>query len=405
MEIPSQPPTISRVSASNFRSIAQLDFDLGPLTILVGPNGAGKSNVVDVLRFLRDCLKDGLDQALIDREGINGVRRHQVDRGRRFDVTAEANFSHGSWIEGVYGFTLSGGNDAKNHVKWERIEISISDVQHIVALEMRDGKIVRADGIKPPHIPSKYAAEHLFLGTHESVFRISDALIRSNLDALPFYFPDLLESLKQAGFYNIPPGNLRAPQRVSKPSPLAEDGSNLVAALRGLRKSHPIEAANLTQMLGRLVEGVRGYRVQTVGGYLAAQLEYEGQKGKAGRRMDLVFESNGTLRLLGILMALYQQPSLPLIVIEEPETNIHVGALGLLADAIEEVSTRTQVIVTTHSPDLIDRFPPEVLRVVEKVDGETVVGPVRKGQREAVKQKLFSTGDLMRMEGLQREEA
>ena len=405
MEISSQPPTVSRVFASNYRSIAELDLDLGPLTILVGPNGAGKSNVVDVLRFLRDCLKDGLDQALIDREGINGVRRHQVDRGRRFDVTVEANFSHGSWMEGAYGFTLSGGNDAKNHVKWEHIEFLVRDTQHVVALEMREGRIVKAVGIKPPHIPSKYASEHLFLGTAESVFRISDALIRSNIDALPIYFPDLLVSLEGAGFYNITPGNLRAPQRVSKPSPLAEDGSNLVAALRNLRKSHPIEAANLRQVLGRLVEGVRGYRVQNVGGYLAAQLEYEGQKGKSGRRMDLVFESDGTLRLLGILMALYQQPSLPLIVIEEPETNIHVGALGLLADAIEEVSTRTQVIVTTHSPDLIDRFPPEVLRVVEKVDGETVVGPVRKGQREAVKQKLFSTGDLMRMEGLQREEA
>ena len=405
MEISSQPSTVSRIFASNYRSIAELDLELGPLTILVGPNGAGKSNVVDVLRFLRDCLKDGLDQALIDREGINGVRRHQVGRGRPFDVTVGADFSHGSWIEGVYAFTLSGGSDAKNHVKWEHIEVSIPDAQHTVALEMREGKIVRADGIKSPHIPSKYAAEHLFLGTTDSVFRISDALIRSTINALPSYFPDLLVSLERAGFYNIPPGNLLAPQRVSKPSPLAEDGSNLVAALRGLRKSHPIEAANLTQMLGRLVEGVRGYRVQTVGGYLAAQLVYEGQKGKSGRRMDLVFESDGTLRLLGILMALYQQPSLPLVVIEEPETNIHVGALGLLADAIEEVSTRTQVIVTTHSPDLIDRFSPEVLRVVEKVDGETVVGPVRKGQREAVKQKLFSTGDLMRMEGLQREEA
>lgn len=109
--------------------------------------------------------------------------------------------------------------------------------------------------------------------------------------------------------------------------------------------------------------------------------------------------------MLAILVALYQTPAPPLIVIEEPEANLHPGALGVLADVIKEASLRTQVIITTHSPDLIDHFDPEVIRVVERVDGVTVVGKVQENQREIIRQKLYRPGELMRVEGLQRETA
>ena len=79
---------------------------------------------------------------------------------------------------------------------------------------------------------------------------------------------------------------------------------------------------------------------------------------------------------------------------------IHPGALAVLADVTVEAASRTQVLATTHSPDLIDRLPIESLRAVQIRDGCTEVGPVSETQTDAVLKGLFTTGELHSMEGL-----
>jgi predicted ATPase len=113
-------------------------------------------------------------------------------------------------------------------------------------------------------------------------------------------------------------------------------------------------------------------------------------------------ESDGTLRVLGILVALFQEPPPSLIVIEEPEITVHPGVLGTLADLISEASQkRSQVIITTHSPDLISKFDPKNLRVVEwNYQDGTTIAPVDETQLEIINDKLFTSGDLLRIEGL-----
>ena len=157
--------------------------------------------------------------------------------------------------------------------------------------------------------------------------------------------------------------------------------------------------ADLVAALGRVIAGVRGIRVQEVGGYLVTELEHEMQNGQTAW-FPLAQESDGTLRVLGLLAALYQSTPHSLIAIEEPELSIHPGALAMLSEVIEEAATRSQVLITTQSPDLISRFSADQLRVVERVGTETKIGPIDKGQRETINKQLFSAGDLLRIEGL-----
>jgi len=114
-------------------------------------------------------------------------------------------------------------------------------------------------------------------------------------------------------------------------------------------------------------------------------------------------ESDGTIRMLGILAALYQDPAQPFLSIEEPEANIHPGALAVLASVLDEASLRGQVLVTTHSPDMLDHLPAESFLVVEKVGDTTHVGPLDASQLASVRKRLFTPGELLRMEGLQRQ--
>ncbi|MGE0710128.1 MAG: AAA family ATPase [Planctomycetota bacterium] len=114
-------------------------------------------------------------------------------------------------------------------------------------------------------------------------------------------------------------------------------------------------------------------------------------------------ESDGTLRVAGIVSALLQDPPLPVIGIEEPELTVHAGAIPLLYDFIKQTCGRSQVLLTTHSPELLDLLDADEVRVVDRRDGETSVAPMEEQQRGAVKNGLLTLGDILRTEGVRQQ--
>ncbi len=115
--------------------------------------------------------------------------------------------------------------------------------------------------------------------------------------------------------------------------------------------------------------------------------------------------SDGTLRALGVLTALFQanRDYSPLLIgIEEPETALHPAASAALREALLKASQKTQVIVTSHSPDLLDDrniSPDHVLAVVSE-GGETLMGPLDEASRSVMRDHLFSAGELLRLNQL-----
>jgi hypothetical protein len=67
-----------------------------------------------------------------------------------------------------------------------------------------------------------------------------------------------------------------------------------------------------------------------------------------------------------------------------------------------DAAKRSQVVITTHSPDVLDNtdITEEMLRVVSKPNGRTVVTPIASASRIAVQQHLYSPGELLRMDEL-----
>jgi predicted ATPase len=91
-----------------------------------------------------------------------------------------------------------------------------------------------------------------------------------------------------------------------------------------------------------------------------------------------------------------------LVGIEEPEAALHPAATGALMDALREAAVQTQVIVTTHSPDLLDRVDPdsERLLVLQSQQGKTDVAPVDAACSDMIKQHLYTPGELLRIDQL-----
>ncbi|MCW5858479.1 MAG: ATP-binding protein, partial [Caldilineales bacterium] len=217
-------------------------------------------------------------------------------------------------------------------------------------------------------------------------------------------FRQVYDLLTNTSFYNIVPNDLAEPQKPVNAYPLMERGDNLASLLRDLRRSHATVSKELEDALNSVTGDVLGYQVAQVGGYLVTKLRHAGAGKDQQPLFELSQESDGTLRMLGILSALYQTPPRGLIVLEEPELTIHPGAMGLLWEEIVTATRQrqTQVILTTHSPDLLDMCEADQIRVVEKINGMTHVGPVAEEQKQIIQQKLFAPGQLLQAQGLRR---
>lgn len=376
---------ITRVQVKNFRSFADVDVKLGPLNVLVGRNGVGKSAFLDILRFVRDAIRTGLETAMDERHGIIALRRWAPRRPYNVEIalTVEAR---DLWAE--YSFTISSGQQGKYRRGRESCKVGRSKNAVNDGFEIKGNEWVQ--------FPERMAQRPERLRRYVD----SDTLALPSVSVFSPLFSRLRQNLT-GSFYSIFPNTLRVPQKPSNERLLSDHGDNLASILRRLRKNK-VQFAKLLTALGRVVDGVSDLRVQQVGGYLVTELKHTDLGPSAW--FELNQESDGTLRLLGMLVALYQhQPTIPLLALEEPENALHPGALAVLSDVLYEASRQHQIITTTQSPDLISRFKVNELLVVERISGISEIGPVDEIQREAVEERLFTTGDLLRIEGLRRQ--
>ncbi len=389
---------ITHLSISNYRSIGEdLDLSLGPLTALVGPNGSGKSNITDAFRFLADTLRMGLDAAVTKRQGFPTLRRWSA--GRPFNVRLEVTMKEREGPYGKYVIELGSAKDGYR-VKREYAQCAIADPDPLLdslfggllrlrpeEFEVHDGKWVSGPDDLKPKVDSLGLALPLVAG---------DARLRPLADAI-----------RNVAIYSIFPDTLRRPQTYDPARPMDEHGTNWCSILKDARGADWL--ADLKAALGQVTGDIDDIKVTSVGTFLVPVFRHGevGQpKGKVRERwLSAAQESDGTLRMAGIITALLQEPPLTLIGIEEPELTVHPGALPLLYDFLVQASERSQVLITTHSPDLLSLLKPKEVRVVERHEGITTVTRMHESQRTAVHKRLFTPGDLMRMEGLRQESA
>lgn len=408
---------ITRVWARNFRSIADVSLELDPLTILVGPNASGKSNLLDVLRFIKDALRFDLEVAVSRRQGMEGVVRHEAGGGCSDVEMGVAAVVHSRYAESgyysvEYGFAITSIGSGGYRVSKEYGKVREGDDSDAVEFRVEDGRLATSEffigGTR--HSFSSYDVDLLIdFDTDRLAFPfivrasrplVRDAEISGRAALLHDGMRELHRKLTGMRFYHIFPNTIREPQRLSNAPTLEENAENLGAVIKkGFDRVEPGSMERLREDVRLLMPGVSDIGVDAVGGYLVVRLKRNAIAGDGW--LDLSMESDGAIRLLALVVALYQQPYLPVIGIEEPELTAHPDTLAVLADMINEASRRSQVIVTTHSPDLIDFLTnyrtTESLRIVEPEGGVTTARRVADKKAALVKKHLASPGELYRM--------
>ncbi len=401
---------LTELNISHYKSVESVDLqDISPITVLVGCNGAGKSNVVDVLRFLRDAVTQGLDHAVSKRGGIGLIRQYSPSKPYR--ITLQFRF-HDEELAALvsYELALTSLRDGDFRVEREAGQWATFSKLTITA----DGDLVK----EQPRVMcfERVASGRVHIKTEGGDWALDNQRVVPP-DTLALGQPllsfnlliggsSLIDFISNIRFSSIYPNTLRQPAHPDTDLVLKENGANWSSILRHLRKTTRGRQAldQIKEMMQVVMPQLEDISTQAVGGFIHPRFKVREADGKV-HYFDPSQISDGTLRILGILLALYNTPHPSLMVIEEPEQTVNPALLALLVDAFRESSERTQLFITSHSPHLVDLFPAEAIRVVDMRDGQTRVSPIRASQQAAIKEHLLSVEQIMSTDGLLPEDA
>lgn len=372
---------LTRVVLRNYKSIAMCDVRLSSLTYLVGSNGAGKSNFLDALHLVRDSLTGSLDNAINERGGLQQVRRRSSGHPTNFGIRLDFRLQSGQ--AGYYAFNV--GALAGRGYEVQAEECVLVGVGKGPFFKLERGKLKASSEATFPSVTS-------------------DRLALVSASGLAAFRP-VFDALSKMGFYNLNPKLIRELQKPQDGRLLKPSGENIVSVIGHLERVAPDTLRIIQEYLQTVVPTVHGVVRVPIGPMETLEFKQDTAGAKYPWRFQAQNMSDGTLRALGVLTALFQgnQDSAPSVVgIEEPETALHPAASAALREALQRASERTQVIVTSHSPDLLDHpslTADSLLAVVSRA-GETRIASLDQASRTALSDHLFSAGELLRLNQL-----
>lgn len=405
------PSPLKSIVLSRFHSVLSQRLELSNPTFLIGNNGSGKSNLVDAFAFLSEITEFPL-QTVIDRRG--GIHSLITRRpGERLRPRTSS-----SWLlvsdEGEFIPTFGMRVDFEGLIHNRQNESS-GDGHFAFEVQMLNRynfKVVR----EQCNVRSNFGSESV-----QWYDRRADSF-ETNIDFLKNFNPSVVSQsalflqlfggffpfnwvqqfLKAMTVYSIEPGKLRNMQDPDIGATLRPDGRNATSVLTEIIAESKDVAIRISEILSSIAPGMK--RVYPVRQGKQLSLKFVQEWG-AGKRLDFdAFSmSDGLLRALGLILAVYQPNRPSVIVIEEPEASIHPGALGVILDLIRHAARRMQVVITTHSPDVLDAkwVNEECLRVVTLDNGVTRVGGLSEFSRKALREHLMGAGELLRSNSLE----
>lgn len=378
---------IKRIYLKRFRSIPQATIDLKNPLFLVGKNGAGKSNLLKAFDFISECMTQPLSAVLEKQGGLNAIRYRSEPRSRpgNFAVRVDFDFQNGNPAEGYYAFEIK----AKAGYEFEVLEEKcvVRNKQNDRFYFHREKITVKTNipGIDPAVDP-----QSLLL-----------PLIGGNPQLVP-----VTKGLSGMKIFSIQPQVILELQEPDSGLSLRSDGGNLASVLKALIND-PDSKNRLFELLKSVVPGTDSVRPKKHGKMLSLEFhqKWDDQVSRSVRTVahEAFSMSDGTLRALGILLAFMQKNRPILIGLEEPEATIHPEALSCLLELIRGFSKETQILVTTHSPELLDAkwIEPENLRIVSWDKGITQVRPLGEAAKTSLRDHLMGAGELLRSNALQ----
>lgn len=376
---------LKRFRVRNYLSLLDVNLELTERNVLVGPNMSGKSNLVDCLRFLAQAAQTGVVKALVDRGGFSEVLWKGTPADHRICITLDFDELTPEGSHSRYGYEISILGSPAGLISIEREHLTVErNGRTFILADLKNGQ--------------------------GSINRLGGAILSESTGApsvsvLELSIPgwegmDVKNYIASWRFYRLVPEVMKQVNAAVAQNFLTQSGDNLSSWMMTLLTKYPNEFRRLkqaaTDALPGLVE-ILSPPTQFATTYLLTREKHLREPINIWRMADgeLVF-----LALLSLILA-PAELSAPLFCVEEPETHLHPRLLDTLVEIQTQVQKEygvqaAQVLVTTHSPYLVDQVELEDLVVLEKVEGATrCVRPSSKAHlKELLQREEVGLGEL-----------
>jgi predicted ATPase len=379
---------LKSVTIQNFKALQNIHLkDIPNFIVLVGANGTGKSTLFDVFGFLRDALTGNVRQAL-------------DSRGRFSEVVTRGHERESILVELQVGLPIAG----RSRLVTYHLEIGIEDGRPVVLhefLRYKRGRYGAPFYFLDFHNGSGFAIrnEEDFdkpdeeLKREEQQLESPDILAIKGLGQFQRFkaasaLRQLLENWHVSDFHiSAARGRKEATGVVEH---LSETGENLPRVAQYLFENHPDVFSRILQRMKRRVPGISGVEPElTQDGYLILRFRDGTFKTPFLDR----YVSDGTIKMFAYLVLLHDPKPHPLLCIEEPENQLYPTLMGELAEEFRDYAQRGgQVMVSTHSPDLLNATRLEEVLWLVKKDGLT---EIRRAQDDEQVRRYMEQGDKM----------
>ena len=350
---------IESLHLKNMLSFRDVELELQPLNVLIGPNGSGKSNLIDVIALLRAAPDDVA--GFLRRNGPTGAWPWQGPEVAEtpFRIATVKAVLHPPSLPLKYELQVSVGND-RVHSLNERLDfVEVKPdapgksvyVSPVFQASDGNGKIWNTRGVG--RLPR---CEDETVGIEVAPGKSVLSVVRNPVEhpALTTTAHDLSRIKIYRNWRLGRDSAVRRPQPTDGPVDfLEEDFSNLALVVNELqgRRLQP----SLDEYLEQFYEDYESLHTRVYGNTIQLAVRERGKDDA----LPATRLSDGTIRFIALLAILCHPEPPPLICIEEPELAMHPDALMLVRDLLLAAAERTQIIVTTHSPELMTLFAPE----------------------------------------------
>lgn len=396
---------IKSVSIKNFKSIEQADIKFTPLTMIVGPNASGKSNLISIFRFIEDIIRDGLDSAVMFQGGIQYISNANLAKGEKIEIEFTLDLSSEEWRrvlrgrkyalqvhEIKYKFIIQPNQRGFGYkivydyvkIKYECCLFSPVDRENrykniqlifITAFERKgyNNGVRTTFDLLPDDNP--YVNEFVEQLKKDSASLFFADISRETKSELMLFRLNMLlpPSFSTNSFirvFDFDPKELKKASRVVSINKFDENGANIAFMLQKILKNRE-QKTKLNFLLNEFLPFVKKISIEN---NPDKSISYKIKESYNKKALYANFLSDGTVSILALIIALFFEERSNIIILEEPERNIHPKLLFSLLSAVTDVSKEKQVIITTHNPEFLKHAQVNDILFTQRDDkGKTII--------------------------------
>jgi predicted ATPase len=399
---------IQQVHVENFKSFSELDIDLSRFNVVIGSNAAGKSNFISIFKFLRDIARHGLSNAIALQGGPEYIRNAKI--GHERDLVIRVSYipdqkldiiDHKAGETGLLGIqSCESSYEFAIRFAAEGDDFAIIKDRLVIGCEVstceRKGTGITKNSILgrgeitvtndngdvkfDVHLPDGCPlSEHDIIPVfYRGVHLPKRTLLLESSYAYPL--PHVEKFFDRIAVYDIDPKLPKRGTIITGKRDLEEDASNLAVVVKTIIED-PEKKRKFSNLLRDTMPFVEDFSVQKfmdVSLILTLRERYAKNYNLPASSL-----SDGTITLFALIIALYFEDK-PFIVIEEPVSHIHPFLVARVMAMMKESSERRQLMITTHSTDVVRHVSIEdILLISRDNEGFSVIS--RPADKEEVR--------------------